>query len=86
MILCQFLQGPDGEASSKRLAGISSAFIMLVLSLAGGIVFLVRNDPKSFLDLLDTISLFATGTLGLGVFDNLFKKRYDKSNANNTGS
>lgn len=82
----QFLEGPDGEASSKRLAGISSAFIMLVLSLAGGIVFLVRNDSKSFLDLLDTISLFATGTLGLGVFDNLFKKRYDKSNANNTGS
>lgn len=86
MPISQFLQGPDGEASSKRLAGIISAFVMLILSFTGGIVFLIRNDPKSFLDLLDIISLFTAGTLGLGVFDNFFKKRYEKTNPNLAGN
>lgn len=86
MAFSEFLQGPDGENSSKRLAGILSTFVLLILTSSGGIVFLIRNDSKSFLDLLDTISLFATGTLGLGVFDLLFKKRYDKANPNLTGN
>lgn len=82
MAFSEFFQSPDGENSSKRLAGLLSTFVLLTLASSGGIVFLIRNDSKSFLDLLDTISLFATGTLGLGVFDLLFKKRYDKTNTN----
>lgn len=86
MAFSEFFQGPDGENSSKRLAGVFSTFVLLVLAFSGGVVFLIRNDSKSFLDLLDTISLFATGTLGLGVFDLLFKKRYDKTSPHLTSN
>lgn len=86
MSFSEFFQGPDGENSSKRLAGILSTFLLLILAFSGGIVFLMRNDPRSFLEILDTISLFATGALGLGVFDLLFKKRYDKNNSNSISS
>lgn len=78
MNIFEFLQGPDGESSSKRLAGLLASFVFLILSIAGGIFFLIKNDARSFLDLLDGVSLFAIGGLGLGVFDILFKKKYPK--------
>lgn len=76
--MLEFLKGPDGENSSKRLAGLSAAFVFLILSIAGGITFLIEKDARSFLDLLDGVSLFSIGGLGLGVFDILFKKKYPK--------
>ena len=78
MKIAEFLQGPDGENSSKRLAGLLATFVFLLLSSVGGYFFLQRNDHKSFLELLDGVSLFAIGGLGLGVFDVFFKKKYGK--------
>lgn len=86
MKLIEFFQGPEGENSSKRLAGLSASFVFLVLSMAGGILFLKRNDARSFLDLLDSVSMFAIAGLGLGIFDVFFKKRYDKNNLNSSSS
>ncbi len=86
MKFLQFFQGPDGENSSKRLAGIASTFIMLGLSTIGGYVFLKHGKNADFLELVDTLCWFAGGLLGLGVADILLKKKYDKPVQNPTGT
>ncbi len=78
--MTNFLQGPDGENSSKRLAGLVSSFLFFILSSVGAVYFLFSKDTKSFLEILDGLSLFAFGGLGLGVFDVLFKKKYGTKN------
>jgi hypothetical protein len=79
MKILQFFQGPDGENSSKRLAGILTTLVMLALSSVGGYAFLKNHDYKNFLDLIDTLCLFASGMLVTGLADIFLKKHYGKN-------
>jgi hypothetical protein len=79
-VICEFLNGPDGEKSSKRLAGLAATVIFLSLSIVGGYVFLKRGDARHFIELLDVVAIFAGSAIGLGIFDNLFKARYANKN------
>lgn len=80
--MLEFLQGPDGESSSKRLAGLATTIVILVLASIGGIRFLDQQKNADFLELIDTLCWFAGGMLGLGVADILLKKKYDKPKDN----
>lgn len=74
--ICEFLSGPSGEKSSKRLAGLSAAGVFLLLSTVGCFVFLKRGDAGSFIQTIEAVAMFAGASLGLGIFDNLFKRKY----------
>lgn len=86
MKILQFLQGPDGENSSKRLAGILTTLVILGLATIGGYTFLAHEKNADFLELVDTLCWFAGGMLGLGVADILLKKKYDKPVQTPTGN
>lgn len=74
MNFLNFLQGPNAENSSKRLAGISAMILALTLSLLGGIFLLKHNQIDDFLSLVNSLFLTGGTLLGLGIADNFFKK------------
>ena len=76
MNFLQFFQSTNGENSSKRLAGIATTFVMLGLSAVGGYVFLKHGKNADFLDLVETLSMFAAGMLVSGLAETLMKKKY----------
>lgn len=78
MKILQFFQGPDGENSAKRLAGLVTTIVLLGLSAAGSYVFLKHGKNSDFLEIIDNLCWFGGGLLGLGVADILLKKKYDK--------
>lgn len=86
MKFLQFFQGPDGENSSKRLAGIAATLVMLGLSIFGGIHFIRHDNNRDFLDLVETLCMFAAGMLVTGLADIFMKKKYDKNLANTSGN
>lgn len=85
MKIIKFCEGPSGEKSSKRLAGLCAAFVFLFLSLLGGFTFLQQGKAQEFLNLLDGLAFFSFGGLGMGIFDNLIKSKYAKTD-NNSGN
>jgi hypothetical protein len=76
MKILQFFQGVDGENSSKRLAGIATTFVMLGLAIFGGVHFIRQDNNRDFLDLVETLSMFAAGMLVSGLAETLMKKKY----------
>jgi len=75
MIRPNFLQGINGENSSKRLAGLATTFVILILSIVGGYVFLTHKKNADFLNLIETLSLFAASMLISGLAETLIKRK-----------
>lgn len=82
MNLIKFFQGPEGENSSKRLAGLATTFVLLGISIAAAVHFICVKDAKNLLDLIDTLCLFAAGLLAAGLADILMTKKYGKNLSN----
>lgn len=74
-----FLQGVNGENSSKRLAGIATIFVVLILSLIGGYVFLKHESNADFLSLIETLSVFAASMLISGLAETLMNKKHGRN-------
>ena len=75
MIRPNFFQGVNGENSSKRLAGIATTFVILILSVIGGFAFLQDSENADFLNLIETLSLFAASLLISGLAETLIKRK-----------
>lgn len=86
MKILQFFQGPGGENSSKRLAGLATTFVTLGLAIVGGYVLLKRDDKEEFLALVELLLWFAASLLISGVAEFLIKKKYGKTLANTGGN
>ena len=70
-----FLQGPEGEFSSKRLIGVISGICLIALAFAGGIFFLIKNDAENFLDLFNQLGIFTGYMLTAGLADNFLMRK-----------
>ena len=73
--LLQFLQDSNGENSSKRLAGLSSACLFIFLALIGGLVFLFKEQASEFQETLRAVGVFSFGTLGVTAVEKMIKSK-----------
>lgn len=80
--LLQFFQGPEGENSSKRLAGISATFVALVIAIATAIHFINTAKDKELIDLIETLCLFSASLLTAGLAEKYLRKYANKDNDN----
>lgn len=74
-----FFQGPEGENSSKRLAGLLTTFVMLGISIATSVHFIRTDKNNELIDLIETLCFFAAGLLAAGLADILMNKKYGKN-------
>lgn len=83
----KFLQGPEGENSSKRLAGISATFVALVIAIVTAIHFINTAKDKELIDLIETLCLFSASLLTAGLAEKYLRKyaNKDNNNSNNIG-
>lgn len=86
MRFTQFFQGPEGDNSSKRLAGLTTTFVMLGIAIAVAVHFINTAKDKELLDLIETLCFFAAGLLAAGLADILMTKKYGKNMANTGGN
>lgn len=78
----KFLEGAEGENSSKRLAGLTTSFVMLGISIIAAFHFIIDDKDAELLDLIETLCVFAAGLLTVGLADILMSKKYGKNLAN----
>ena len=78
-LIMHFLENVNGEASSKRLAGLSGWLLFLILGLVGGATFLYQGKSQDFIDLVQWIGLTSCIPLGVSVFE-YFGKKKDEHN------
>lgn len=82
MNFIRFFQGPEGENSSKRLAGLATTFVLLGISIATAVHFIKADKNAELIDLIETLCFFAAGLLAAGLADILMTKKYGKNLAN----
>lgn len=70
-----FFCGPGGEASSKRLIGITAGIVLATLAFIGGLFFLIKNDAENFLDLFNQLGIFTGYMLTAGLADNFLQRK-----------
>lgn len=75
--LKEFLQGFEGEKSSKRLAFVTLLVNLILAFWLALIIFLIKEQYQLALDLLNSIKL-ATLAMGGLVASEIFKKKNDK--------
>lgn len=71
----QFLQDSSGESSSKRLAGLSSACLFILLGLIGGLTFLFKEQASDFSGVLWAVGTFSSAMLGGTLFEKKIKNK-----------
>ncbi len=86
MKFLEFFQGQEGENSAKRLIGIAAGIAFCILSIYGGFFLLQHEKLKEFQDLIETVSIFSGGLLGIGIADLLIKKKYGSKPKNNSSN
>lgn len=74
----QFLQGPDGESSSKRLAGLLITIVILYIAFRACEHFIATAKDAELNNLIETLCFFAGGLLTAGLAEILMKKKYNQ--------
>ncbi len=74
-MILKAVKATDGGISSRRLGGFKALYVILILSLGGGITFLVKDQADNFVSLIWALSALCGGLLGLTTFDRFLKKK-----------
>ena len=75
-----YLEGIDGEPSSKRLIGVFVGVIFGVLCLVGGVYELKNQSFKDFKGTLEVAAMYSGGLLGIGAIERRTKSKRNTRN------
>ncbi len=78
MNFIRFFQGPDGENSSKRLAGLLVTIDILYIAFHACEHFIATAKDAELNNLIETLCFFAGGLLTVGLAEIFMKKKYNQ--------
>lgn len=73
--LIGFLQSPNGSKSLRRLAGVESLQIILLLASIGGGYFLLEGKHDYFIQVLEILAWLCGSLLSVTTIDYFAKKK-----------